>query len=91
MNVSVMKAMIAHFRRGRHTQHTNQFLLIVEGVDTRAKASQLIGKRVVWKSPGHKEIFGKISATHGNKGAVRARFSRGLPGDALGKHVEIRT
>jgi large subunit ribosomal protein L35Ae len=85
----LMKATILSFRRGRHTQRTNQFLLEVGGIDTRAKASQLIGRRVVWTSPANKTIHGKISQPHGNKGVVRVRFSRGLPGTAVGTKVEI--
>ena len=84
-----MKATILSFRRGRHTQKTNQFLLEVSGVDSRAKASQLIGKRVLWTSPAKKEIYGKISQPHGNNGVLRARFSKGLPGSAVGTRVEI--
>ena len=84
------KALILSFRRGRHRQRTNQFLLEVEGVDTRAKAAQYIGKSVVWKSPAKKEISGKIMQPHGNSGVLRARFSKGLPGTALGTKVEIK-
>jgi large subunit ribosomal protein L35Ae len=85
------KALILSFRRGRHTQRTNQFLLQVNGADTRAKASQYIGRRVVWTAPGRlkKQIFGKITTPHGNNGVLRARFSRGLPGTAVGKRVEL--
>jgi large subunit ribosomal protein L35Ae len=85
------KALILSFRRGRHTQRTNQFLLEIEGVDTKAKASQYIGKRVIWTSPGaaKKKIYGKITQPHGNNGVLRARFSRGLPGTALGTNVQI--
>ncbi len=84
-----MNATILSFRRGRHTQVGNQFLLEVEGLDSRGRASQLIGRRVKWKSPGGRDIFGKITDTHGNKGVLRARFSRGLPGSALGTKLEI--
>ena len=84
-----MNATILSFRRGRHTQVNNQFLLEAEGLDSSGKAAQLIGRRVLWKSPAKKEIFGKITDTHGNKGILRARFSRGLPGTALGTKVEI--
>ena len=84
-----MKATIISFRRGRHTQRTNQFLLEVEGVDTRSKASQLIGKRVVWTSPAKKQIYGKITQPHGNRGLLRTRFSKGLPGTAIGTGVDI--
>lgn len=85
-----MKATVVNFRRGRHTQNTAQLLLAVEGVDSRAKASHLVGKKVVWTSPARKEIHGKITSPHGNKGIVRVRFSKGLPGDVLGKHIQIK-
>ena len=83
------KAVILSFRRGRHTQRTNQFLIAIDGIDTSAKASKFIGKRVLWKSPAKKEIRGKITRTHGNNGVLRARFSKGLPGEALGKKIQI--
>ncbi len=84
-----MEATILSFRRGRHTQRTNQFLLEIEGVDSKSKAAQYIGKKVVWTSPGKKKIYGKIVDTHGNKGVLRARFSKGLPGTAITTKVEI--
>ena len=84
-----MKAILLNYRRGRHTQTTNQFLIEVEGCDTKAMASGFIGRRVVWKSPAGREIFGKMTQVHGTRGVLRARFSRGLPGDALGGRVEI--
>ncbi len=84
-----MKAILLSYRRGRHTQTTNQFLLEVDGCDTKAMASGFIGKKVVWKSHAGKEIFGKITQAHGTSGVLRARFSRGLPGDAMGSKVNI--
>ena len=86
-----MKATILSFRRGRHTQRTNQFLLEVEGVDSRAKAVQLVGRRVEWKSPARspKTITGKVTSPHGNSGVLRARFSKGLPGEAVRTQVSL--
>jgi large subunit ribosomal protein L35Ae len=84
------KAVILSFRRGRHTQRTNQFLLDIAGCDTKAKAARFIGRKVVWKSPGKKEIVGKITAPHGNSGTVRARFQKGLPGTALTQKVRLQ-
>jgi large subunit ribosomal protein L35Ae len=84
-----MKATLLNYRRGRHTQKTNQFLLEVEGCDSKAMASKFIGKRVVWKSPAGKEIFGKVTQPHGTRGVLRARFSKGLPGEALGGKIEL--
>jgi large subunit ribosomal protein L35Ae len=84
-----MKAVITSFRRGRHVQRTNQFLVDIEGCDTRAKAAGYIGKQVVWTSSAGKKIYGKVTQPHGNSGVLRARFTKGLPGTALGKEVEI--
>ena len=84
-----MKATIVSYRRGRHTQTTNQLLIEVDGVDSRALASKYIGRRLVWTTPGKKEIYGKVTQPHGNSGILRARFSKGLPGDAIGKKAEI--
>lgn len=84
-----MQATIVSFRRGKHTQRTNQLLLEIEGMNNKAKASKFIGKRVVWQSKAGRKIFGKITQTHGNKGVVRARFSKGLPGEVLGSKIEI--
>lgn len=84
-----MEALILSYRRGRHTQTPNQLLLEVPGVDSKAKAAKFIGKRLVWKSPSKKEIHGKIMDAHGNNGVLRARFSKGLPGTAIGTKAEI--
>ena len=84
-----MEAAISSFRRGRHHQTDNQMVLVVDGMD-KEKAKALVGKEVVWKSPAGKEIKGKISALHGNKGAVRAIFEIGMPGQALSTKVQIK-
>ena len=67
----------------------NQMIVEVDGFDSRSKAAQLIGKRVLWLSPAKREIHGKIVDVHGNSGAVRARFNRGMPGQAIGNKVAI--
>ncbi|RLJ03788.1 MAG: 50S ribosomal protein L35ae [Candidatus Aenigmatarchaeota archaeon] len=86
-----MEARIVSYRRGRHTMKGNQLLIEIEGVDSKTAASKFIGKRVLWVSPGtkKKEIHGKITSTHGNNGALRVRFSKGLPGTVLGNKIEI--
>ena len=33
---------------------------------------------------------GKIIRDHGNRGAVRVKFEKGLPGQALGGKVEVK-
>jgi len=82
-----MEGVIVNYRRGRHRQKTNH--IIIETKLEKEKAENLIGKQLVWKSPKGKEIKGKITSLHGNKGCVRAIFEKGLPGQALGSKIEI--
>ena len=84
-----MEGVISNFRRGRNTVSGNQMVIVVSGIDKKDKAASLIGKSVSWKSPAGKEIKGKIHAAHGNKGAVRALFETGMPGQAIGQKVQI--
>jgi len=83
-----MKAIVLSYRRGRHTQNTRQMLIKVEGMG-KEEASKLIGREVVWKTKSGKEMKGKISALHGNKGVLRVIFEKGLPGQAIGTEIEI--
>jgi len=82
---------VIQFRRGRKTQKPRHFLIEVDGSKSREEAIKLIGKQITWISPGKnaKQINGKISAAHGNKGVLRAIFEKGLPGQAIGTEVEI--
>lgn len=83
-----MKGILVQFRRGRHVVHERHYLIDL-GATSRDEAKKLAGKEVVWKSPAGKEIRGKISDAHGNKGLVRAIFERGLPGQAVTTEVEV--
>ncbi|MBU2104613.1 MAG: 50S ribosomal protein L35ae [Nanoarchaeota archaeon] len=81
---------VIQFRRGKHTYKPKHFLIEVEVSKNRKDAEKLVGKDVEWKSPAGKIIKGKISGAHGNKGAVRAIFEKGLPGQAITTGVEIK-
>ncbi|MBD3259101.1 50S ribosomal protein L35ae [Candidatus Woesearchaeota archaeon] len=85
-----MKAKIANFRRGRHVQKTNQMVLYADQVNNKESAQKLVGKAVVFKTQTGREIKGKVTNIHGNKGAVRALFEKGMPGQAIGRDVEIQ-
>ena len=85
-----MKARIVSFRRSRRRQNTRQVILKVEGITTKEKTKDVIGKQMVWKSPSGKEIKGKVSNYHGNSGNVRAILERGVPGQAIGDEVEVK-
>lgn len=83
-----MKGVICNYKRGRKTYTGNQLILVIEGVNNRKEAEKLKGKKVIYNTE-KKEIIGEIRAAHGNKGAVRVLFSRGMPGQALGKKVDV--
>jgi len=81
---------IANYRMGRHTVHPKQCILVFPDINSRKEANKLIGRTVVWYSSSGKEIKGKITRAHGNKGAVRAHFKKkGVPGQALGQKIKI--
>jgi len=84
-----MKGIIIQFRRGRHHIKEKHFLIDLD-LTSREEAKKLAGKEVVWKSVSGKEIKGKISDAHGNKGLVRAIFERGLPGQAVTNEIEVK-
>jgi len=84
-----MEGVIVHFRGSRRVKRTNQMVLQVNGVDSREKASKLVGKKVVWKTSAGKQMTGQITNIHGNSGALRVRFDTGLPGQSIGTKVAI--
>ena len=84
-----MEGVIVHFRGSRRVKRTNQMVLQVNGVDSREKASKLVGKKVVWKTSAGKQMTGQITNIHGNSGALRVRFDTGLPGQSIGTKVLI--
>ena len=84
-----MEGTIKNYRRGRHTQNTRQAIIMVPDIDNKAKAFGLVGKRVEYKTVSGRIIAGKIVDAHGNSGAVRAIFSKGIPGQAIGSKVQI--
>ncbi|MGM5482163.1 MAG: 50S ribosomal protein L35ae [Nanobdellota archaeon] len=85
-----MKGTIMNFRSARHHQKDNQMIISVEGIESKDEAAELVGKSVVFRTDGSKEIKGEIRAIHGNKGAVRALFEKGMPGQAISKKVEVQ-
>ncbi len=83
-----MEGTIINFRRNSTGQKTNHLIVSVDSVDSREKAEKMVGKKVTYHT-GKKDMIGKVNAAHGNKGALRAVFETGLPGQCLGKKVKI--
>ena len=85
-----LEGVISNYRRGRHTIHPKQCILIFPNIKTRKEANKLIGRTVIWTTPSGKDLKGLITRAHGNSGAVRAHFKKaGVPGQALGTRVRI--
>jgi ribosomal protein L35AE/L33A len=83
-----MQGIINNFRRSKRRPTGNQMIIIVDGISKKEDAKKLLGKKVLYNT-GKKELTGKISSSHGNAGAVRAIFTTGMPGQAIGKKVKI--
>jgi large subunit ribosomal protein L35Ae len=79
---------ILNYRIGIRTQHSRECLIRFNGVDSVAQAGSLLGQKVVWKGE-KKELVGKVVGFHGKNGAVRVKFRRGVPGQALGTTVKL--
>ncbi len=47
-----------------------------------------MGKEVLWKG-NNRGLTGKIVGFHGKNGAVRVKFKKAVPGQALGTIVEL--
>ena len=82
-----MEGLILNYRRSRHVQRNKHMIIRVPSIDTKEKASKLINKKVMWKSPTGKELIGVIKSTHGNTGAVRVIFDKGSPKLNLTEHI----
>jgi large subunit ribosomal protein L35Ae len=79
---------IVSCRRGPKTQKPQECILRFLSVESGGEAAHLIGRKVAWPI-GKRKVRGKIVAFHGRNGLVRARFRKGVPGQALGSLVEI--
>lgn len=88
-SLTTMQGTIVNYRMGRHHQNNKQMVVVVEKYSDKEKAEELVGKSVKWVSPAGKELKGKISAVHGNSGAVRVIFDTGMPGQSVGTKVQI--
>ena len=87
-----MNATIVNFRRGKHRQTCNQAIIKVEKVDDIDAAKKLVGKSVKYVCEGKSktEIVGKVASSHGNSGAIRVLFEKGLPGQAIGNKAVVQ-
>jgi large subunit ribosomal protein L35Ae len=86
----ISQGFIVNHRRGGRTgvQKPHEYILRFPGIESVGEAGRLLGRKIAWPV-GKREVRGKIVAVHGKNGFVRARFRKGVPGQALGSLVEI--
>ncbi len=86
-----MEATIINYRGSKRTRYKNPHHMIIKitTIHNKAEAQKLLKKKVSWTTPTGKKITGEIVNIHGNSGAVRVHFERGLPGQSLGTKVEV--
>jgi large subunit ribosomal protein L35Ae len=77
-----------NYRIGIRTQMSHECLVQFSDIVSSALAGHLIGRKVVWKGE-KKQFVGRIVGFHGKNGAVRVKFRKGIPGQALGTIVEL--
>jgi large subunit ribosomal protein L35Ae len=83
-----VQGIIVNYRVGPRTQSSKECIIQFVHINSVSEASRLIGRKIAWKS-GKNTIIGKIVALHGRKGLVRARFRKGVSGQALATTVEL--
>lgn len=84
-----MEGIIVNYKQGRHNQTTNQMIIKVSEVDSKEKAEKLVGKKVIYTPERGNKISGEVRSAHGNSGALRVLFEKGMPGQAISKKVSI--
>lgn len=76
---------VLNYRLGRKSQRPKQCIIKVLGVEAW-ESKRLIGWKVGWPLDDPK-IFGRVTGHHGRKGTLKAKFKKGVPGQALGGRV----
>jgi large subunit ribosomal protein L35Ae len=96
-----VRGAVQGYKRRRDYQDPNSSIVRLENVTDKSAAQWYVGKKVVYMYQGEckhggprtykglRAIWGKVCRTHGNVGAVIARFNKNLPPSAIGKHVRV--
>jgi len=79
---------IVNYRIGTKSQMPRWCLIEIIGENTVSEAGQLVGRKMILKF-GKNSFVGRIMGLHGKKGVVTVKFRRGVPGDAIGRRVEL--
>ena len=79
---------ITNYRTGPRAQYSRECLIQFVNVEGPAQAGKLIGQKVQWKNATC-NLVGRIVGLHGKNGVVRAKFKKGVPGQAIGAKVQL--
>jgi len=77
---------VTAFRQSKFKQDSYQTIVQLAGAEV---AQTALGARVILARPDGHQLHGRVVAGHGSKGAVRVRWNRGFPPQALGSVVKI--
>ncbi len=81
------EGLILNYRFGRKTQYPKMCLIKVHDSGL-SDSKPMIGWKVGWPADDPR-VFGKIVGFHSRKGALKAKFKKGVPGQALNSRVKI--
>ena len=92
-----VKGVVLGYKRGYRNSYNSTNLLKLEGCDDMKAVDFYLGKRVAYIYKAHtlkkgtkfRCIWGKVMRGHGSSGAVRAKFRRNLPPQAIGGPCRI--
>jgi large subunit ribosomal protein L35Ae len=84
----ILYGLIIGYRTGPKTQRSKECIIKFPNAESPSEAPRLIGRKIAWPVEERK-VKGKIVALHGRRGLVRARFRKGVPGQAIGTRVEV--
>ncbi len=83
-----IQGVIVNYRTGPRTQRPKECIIKFSDIKSPGEAARFIGRKVAWPV-GKPKIRGKIVSLHGKNGLVRARFRKGVPGQAIGTAIEV--
>ena len=91
------KAIFTGFKRGQRTQKEDTALVTIQNCMDRSSSKFYHGKRVayIYKAKNlktninYKCIWGKVVASHGQSGVVRAKFAKNLPPRSFGHAIRV--
>merc|ERR1712094_85660 len=92
-----VKGVVAGYRRALTKQKTCTSLIKIQGGDDSADAKFDFGKKIMYMyrtktlkdDNRFRVMWGKVCASHGTSGVVRAKFRKNLPPSAIGAPVRV--